>query len=292
MRERLATLPIDEADIVGIAVAPIGGRPSSVPPPLNRKPSAPPPATTKASIPPAPVSHVAPRGSSAVFEPLPLGGAGLRPLCANLAELDDVDLGWGAPEEAEAPPVVPAQVVTAIAPVVRAVAPVTAPRLTMSDPTDLIFDGMYGLMFARSAGEAASMCAETLARALGARAVVIHTHDLLSGELRAIGAHGAGDFDIIGSAAASDDDLVASAVICNQRSVTMTFDGDLPRIAPKRLHAVGAPRSVVAAPAMSWGRCLAIIEVIDADERFAGRVADSATYVAEHFAQFLSAHAA
>ncbi len=166
-------------------------------------------------------------------------------------------------------------------------------RLSINDPTDLIFDGMYGLTFAKSTGEAAEMCAETLARALGARAVVIHTHDLMSRELRAIGAHGDGDFDIIGSAEASEDDMVASAVICNQKSVTMKFDGELPRLAPKRLHAVGAPRTLVAAPAMAWGRCLAIIEVIDADERFATRVADSAAYVAEHFAQFLSgAHAA
>lgn len=168
----------------------------------------------------------------------------------------------------------------------------TAPRPSLSDPTDVIFDAMYGLAFARSMGQAAEICAEILGRALGARAVVIHAHDLLSRELRVIGAHGDGDFDIIGSAAPSDDDLVASAVICNQRSVTMKFDGELPRLAPKRLHLVGPPRTVVAAPAMSWGRCVGIIEVIDADECFAARVADSATYVAEHFAQFLSAHAA
>lgn len=146
---------------------------------------------------------------------------------------------------------------------------------------------MYGLTFARSMGEAADLCAETLAKALGARTVVIHAHDLTSRELRAIGAHGDGDFDIIGSSEPSDDDLVASAVICNQKSVTMKFDGELPRLAPKRLHAVGSPRTVVAAPAMSWGRCLAIIEVIDADERHAHRVADAAAYVAEHFAKFL-----
>lgn len=162
-------------------------------------------------------------------------------------------------------------------------------RVTMSDPTDLIFDGMYGLTFAKSMSEAAELCAETLAKALGARTVVIHMHDLVTRELRAIGAHGDGDFDIIGSAEASDDDMIASAVICNQKSVTMRFDGELPMIAPKRLHAIGAPRTVVAAPAMSWGRCLAVIEVIDADERYAGRVADSATYVADHFAQFVLA---
>ncbi len=165
-------------------------------------------------------------------------------------------------------------------------------RLSINDPTDLIFDGMYGLTFARSMGEAAEVCAETLARALNARTVVVHTHDLRTRELRAIGVHGEGDFDIIGSAEASDDDLIASAVICNQKSVTMKFDGELPKLAPKRLHAVGAPRTLVAAPAIAWGRCLAIIEVIDPDERYAARVADSAAYVAQHFAQFISAHAA
>jgi hypothetical protein len=165
-------------------------------------------------------------------------------------------------------------------------------RLTITDPTDVIFDGIYGLTFARGAAEAAEMCAETLARALSARSVVIHTHDLATGELRAIGAHGDGDFEILGSAEASEDDIVASAVLCNGKSITLTFDGDLPRMAPKRLHAVGSPRKVVAAPAIAWGRCLAIIEVIDAHEQYSERVADAASYVAEHFAQFLSARAA
>ena len=135
------------------------------------------------------------------------------------------------------------------------------------------------------------MCAQTLARALGARAVVIHTHDLERRELKAIGAHGDADIEVIGTSSPSDDDLVASAVLCNQKSVTLTFDGDLPRLAPERLHAVGAPRSVVAVPAMAWGRCLAIIEVIDADERYDDRVADSAAYVAERLAEFLSENA-
>lgn len=159
------------------------------------------------------------------------------------------------------------------------------------DPTDILFDAVYELNFASSTWEAAGMCAETLARALNARTVVIHAHDLERRELKAIGASGDGDFEIMGTSGSVDDDLVASAVLCNQKSVTMRFDGELPRMAPMRLHSVGAPRSVVAVPAMAWGRCLAIIEVIDADERFDGRVADSAAYVAERLAEFLAEHA-
>ncbi len=141
----------------------------------------------------------------------------------------------------------------------------------------------------RSTSEAAEVCASTLGKALRARSIILHTHDLRTRELRAIAAHGEGDFDIVGLAELSDDDLVASAVICNQRAMTMRFDGELPRLAPKRLRLVGPLRTLVAVPAMSWGRCLAMIEVIDADERFAPRVVDAASYVAEEFVRVLLA---
>lgn len=162
----------------------------------------------------------------------------------------------------------------------------------MPDPTDVLFDGMYELNFVGSSWEAASLCASSLARALRARAVVIHAHDLARRELRAIGAHGDGDIDILGLSEPSEDDLVGAAVLCNQKSVTMRFDGELPRVAPRRLRAVGAPRTVVAVPAMTWGRCVAIVEVIDADERLDGRVADAASYVADRLAAFLASQAA
>ena len=324
MRERAATVNLEDDDIVGVAVAPIKPGPTSAPP---RKLSAPPPPpVAKTSVPPAPQSQVVVKGSAghASSIPVPTSAKVETPALAfppaRVPSFEVPAAATAAPSVVPAPvstipapasvapppasivppPISvapPASPVAASMPPPPAVAPATPAsvskmRLSVSDPTDLIFDGIYGLTFARSMGEAAEMCAETLARALRARTVVIHTRDLVTGELRAIGAHGDADFDIIGSAEAGDDDLVASAVICNQKSVTMRFDGELPRIAPKRLHAVGAPRTVVAAPAMSWGRCVAIIEIIDADETFAARVADSAAYVADHFAQFVSAHAA
>ena len=84
----------------------------------------------------------------------------------------------------------------------------------------------------------------------------------------------------------------ASAVICNQKPVTMRFDGELPRLAPRRLSMTGAPRTLVAVPAMAWGRCVAVIEIIDADERLANRVAYSGAYVAARLAEFMSQQAA
>ena len=164
---------------------------------------------------------------------------------------------------------------------------------SMLDPSEALFDGMYDLVYADSPWQAARLCASALGRALGARSVIIHAHDLATRELRAIGVHGDGEFDVLGSTDASEDDLVASAVICNEKAVTMRFDGELPRLAPRRLGMIGgAPRTLVAVPAMAWGRCVAVIEIIDADERFAGRVADSAAYVAERLAAFLSDRAA
>jgi len=168
------------------------------------------------------------------------------------------------------------------------------PKLeSMVDPSEALFDGMYEMNYADSQWSAARLCATVLAKALGARTVIVHAHDLASRELRAIGVSGEGEFDVLGSSDGSDDDLVASAVICNERPVTMKFDGELPRLAPRRLGMIGrAPRTLVAVPAMAWGRCVAVIEIIDADERLAGRVADSASYVAERLAAFLSNRAA
>jgi hypothetical protein len=147
---------------------------------------------------------------------------------------------------------------------------------------------MYELEHAASSWQAASICAGALVKALGARAVVVHSHDLVRRELRTIGVHGDRVGDLLGGSDLSDDDLVASAVICNEKPVTMRFDGELPRLAPRRLEILGAPHTLVAVPAMAWGRCVGMIEVVDPDERVAARVADSASYVAERLAAYLS----
>jgi hypothetical protein len=257
--------------------------PRAAPLPRGLEPAVPivAPIPAPAAIPaaPPPVSFVAARRDS-----------GVVPASVPAVPAAPPPVAFPAPVSAPVP--APAPVAIAVAAAPPSARPFPAPRASMTDPTDLLFDGMYELNFAATAWEAAGVCASALAKALGARAVVIHTHDLRRRELRAIGAHGAGDVEIIGLSESSEDDLVASAVICNERTVTMRFDGELPRVAPQRLHAVGAPRTVVAVPGMAWGRCLAIIEVIDADERFSTRVADSASYVAERFAEYLSAHAA
>jgi hypothetical protein len=256
IRDRLATLDLEDGDIVEAAAAP--SRPASAPPPAPR--------STRTSVPPpAPVQKAAPR---------------LAPLPAPVPVFSEPRPVAAVPPPPESAAVPPPPESAAV------------PRGSVPDPTDILFDGMYEIEFAETAWQAAQLCASSLARALGARSVVIHAHDLVRRELRTIAAHGAGASELLGSAEPSDDDLVGSAVICNERSVTMRFGGELPRLAPMRLKVMGAPRMLVAVPAIAWGRCLAVIEVIDADERFEERVSDSAAYVAERLAAFLSRRAA
>lgn len=167
------------------------------------------------------------------------------------------------------------------------------PRVeSLLDPMDVLFEGMYDLNFAQTAVDAAGICAEVLASALFARSVVVHAHDLGRRELRAIGASGQTSPGLLGSFESSDDDFVGSAVVCNLRPVTMRWDGELPRLAPRRFHGMGAPRTVIAVPAIVWGRCVAILEIVDPDDRYMARVADATAYVAERLAQFLSHRAA
>jgi hypothetical protein len=167
-----------------------------------------------------------------------------------------------------------------------------AMRASAHDPLDVLFDGLYEMEFTDNAWQAADVCAATLARAVGAKAVVVHAHDLLRRELRAIGVFGPRAHDVLGSLEPSEDDFVASAAICNQKPLSMKFDGELPRLAPARLGTVGAERSLVAVPVLAWSRCVALIEVIDADEIYEARVADAIAYVAERLAEFLSERAA
>jgi hypothetical protein len=155
------------------------------------------------------------------------------------------------------------------------------------DQSAALFEILRELDFVESAWQAASICAASLGRALGARAVMIHTHDRTRRELRTIGVHGTST-DLLGASGSSDDDFVAATVLCNETPMTMRLDGGLPRVAPCRLGIAGASRTLVAVPAMAAGRCIALIEVIDADERWSPCVAATAAYVAERLAEFLS----
>lgn len=296
IRERVATLSLEEDDIVAtVAVkvvpeAAAATRPSS-PPPLPAR------ASRASSVPPPPHSEVRALSPSAERP-----SSGSQKSVAPAA----IVIPPAAPVPVEAAPVAPPpSVVTST--VAASVAPPPPPASfatpivsaadpsrpsSLLDPTDVLFDSIYDMQFAETPWQAADVCAAALASALRAKAVVIHTHDLVRREIRTIAAQGFGASDLLGSFADSEEDFVASAVLSNGKPLTMRFEGELPRLAPERLSICGAKRSLVAVPALSWKRCVAVIEVIDADDRLVGRVPDAAAYVADHLAAFLVRQAA
>jgi hypothetical protein len=258
IRERQPSLELELADDDIVEEEPVAlvRRSTPPPPPPARKSSAPPPAPVAVAV--APVVAAVP-----AYVPPPV---------------------VASPPPPSAPPPVSTVRDTPV--------PASGTRASIPDPTDVLFDAMYELSFIDSSWQAADVCAGALAKALGARAIVIHMHDLARREIRAIGACGPRSHEILGSFEPSEDDFVASAAICNGKPVTMKFDGELPRLAPSRLGIVGAARSLVAVPVLAWGRCVALIEIVDADDAYATRVVDAVAYVSERLAEFLSARAA
>lgn len=129
-----------------------------------------------------------------------------------------------------------------------------------------------------NAWQAAAFSAAALLKALDARAVIVHAVDEATSELRIVGVKGANTNDLLGETAPLDDDFVASTAASNGRPLAMAFDGDLPRVMPSRFTTVRAKTSLVAVPLIASGRCVGLIEVIDASS--AKIATDAGTLVA------------
>lgn len=130
--------------------------------------------------------------------------------------------------------------------------------------------------------QAASVGAALLGGVLRARAVVVHAYDSASGMLRIIGADGLG-IELLGASCRADDDLVGSTILGNERLLKLRFEDGVPRSAPERLREMGAKRSLLAVPVVDAAAgCVAIIEVVDADETLdaAGACARAASALA------------
>jgi hypothetical protein len=132
--------------------------------------------------------------------------------------------------------------------------------------------------------QAAAFSAAVLSKAVHARAVIIHVVDEATSKLRIIGVKGSNTNDLLGVIAEIDDDFVGSTVATNRQPLTMTFDGDLPRVLPSRFTTVGAKTSLVAAPVIADGRCIAWIEVIDATS---GSVTEACAIVTQRLSSLL-----
>ena len=80
-----------------------------------------------------------------------------------------------------------------------------------------------------------------------------------------IGASGANAQELLGVCAPAAPDFVART-LRDRRTLTMCFAHGLPRFAPSRVREIGARRTLVAAPVIVGGACVAIVEVLDADD--------------------------
>jgi hypothetical protein len=161
----------------------------------------------------------------------------------------------------------------------------------LRDPLAILATHLADLESARTAWQAAGVCASSLANALGARAVMIHLHDPGAGEIRIIGVEGPNAHELLGSVTPSGDDFILTTLLANRRPTVMRFDGELPRVAPGRLSVVGAAESLVATPVVASGECIAVVEIVDADERVGDRVKDACDVVAERLAAAIAARA-
>jgi hypothetical protein len=162
-------------------------------------------------------------------------------------------------------------------------------RLVKRGALDVVKEAVGELEWFATPWQAAGVCAQALMKALGAGAVIIHTHDARTTELRVVAAQGPKADVLLGAAALVEDDFVGSTVVANKKPMSMFIDGELPRIAPDRLRAMGAAKSLVASPAITNGEVVAMIEVVDASEKDAALVEKAMAHVATQLGAFLVA---
>jgi hypothetical protein len=171
------------------------------------------------------------------------------------------------------------------------IAALAAPKITLleRDALERVKEGVGELEYFATPWQAAGVCAQALEKALGARAVIIHSYDARTTELRVVAAQGPKADVLLGASALVEDDFVGATVVANQKPMSMSIDGDLPRIAPERLRAMGAAKSLLAAPAVSKNDVVAMIEVVDATEANPAVVEKAIAHVATQLGAFLVA---
>jgi hypothetical protein len=129
--------------------------------------------------------------------------------------------------------------------------------------------------------QVAGRCASALADVLQARAVVIHHHDVLRGQVRSIGVHGPNAGDLLGTITNVDDDYVVSAVLANKTPLMLRIDGELPRFVPDRHRLLGTTRALAAFPVVRVDACVGIIEVAGVAEQRRQSITDACALVAQ-----------
>lgn len=247
-------------------------RPASVRPPAATLVASPAPPSAGSKIPP----HRAPAPSSVDL------------LDDDIVEVNDVQpaskpISRIVPKLAARPSVAP--------PAPVRIAPLVAPKITLlrRDAFEQVKEAVGELAYFATPWQAAGVCAQALEKALGASAVIIHSYDARTTELRVVAARGPEADLLLGASALVEDDFVGSTVVANKKPMSMTIDGELPRIAPDRIRAMQAKKSLVASPAIANGDVVAMIEIVDAVEANAAVVEKAIGHAAAQLGAFLVA---
>jgi hypothetical protein len=252
----------------------------------------------RASVVPRPAS-VRPKAATLVAAPAPPSAGSKippRPPASSVVDLVDADIVEVKPATRPPPSKPISQVIAkpvraSTAPPPVRIALQVAPKITLlkRDAVERVKEAVGELEYFATPWQAAGVCAQALEKALGARAVIIHSYDARTTELRVVAAQGPKADVLLGASALVEDDFVGSTVVANQKPISVFIDGDLPRIAPERLRAMGAAKSLLSAPAIAKGEVVAMIEVVDATEANPAVVEKAIAHVASQLGTFLVA---
>jgi hypothetical protein len=161
------------------------------------------------------------------------------------------------------------------------------PSSSLLDPIPVVLVKMGDLANASSLEHAANVGASALAKALRARAVLVHLHDVKSGETRVLGTDAATAKDSFNVKEIPSGDEITASTITSARPLSLRFEGE-PNALPRRLALLGTERAYHCIPVTIDRGRVAIVEVVDADPRFGSRVIDASELVADRLVPFLT----
>jgi hypothetical protein len=107
-------------------------------------------------------------------------------------------------------------------------------------------------------------------------------------ELRIIGVDGPKTDELLGSVSNVDEDFIGTNVLASGTKMRVRVDGALPELSPPRLRVLGTSRSIVAVPVMSGDTCVALIELVDVDERCEALVSEVCELLGEQLRRVLT----
>lgn len=164
-----------------------------------------------------------------------------------------------------------------------------APRASVIDPLDVLFDGLYDLVFCETSLDAAQFCVAKLLQAVEARAVIMHHLDGAKGDFVIVHAEGEHAQRVVGNRS-DESDWSLDAVARNLKPFAMSYGEESgPRLISR--HAtLNARRKVLVVPVIIHGRAYAAIEIIDPKPDLEHRLEAAALYSASRYADFVREH--